>query len=70
MPEAAPARAAAAITIVSSEASVQFPRTVSFTLVASGQSSITSVGLEVNTPDKRYGAIPLDVHPSLTPGRQ
>jgi hypothetical protein len=41
---------------------------VSFTLVAAGQSAITSVGLQVNTPGKSYGAIPRDVKPTFSPG--
>src|SRR6266581_5307204 len=60
-----PARAEGSITVVSSEASVQFPTTVTFTLVAASPGTITSVGLAVNTPGKSYGAIPLDVHPAF-----
>ena len=63
----APAVAESEITVVSSEASVQFPSAVTFIVVASSPATITSVGLELNTPGKSYGAIPLDVHPTFTP---
>jgi Peptidase MA superfamily len=64
----APAQAETGISVVSSQAEVQFPTAVTFTLVAASAATITSVGLEVNTPEKAYGAIPLDVHPTFTAG--
>jgi hypothetical protein len=62
------ARAADAITVVSSDASVQFPNAVTFTLVAASQQSITNVSLIVDTPGKDYGDVPVNVRPSFTPG--
>jgi hypothetical protein len=63
-----PARADDSITVISTEASVQFPNTVTFTLVAAGQLPITAVSLVVDTPGKSYGDVPLSVRPSFTPG--
>jgi hypothetical protein len=62
------ALAAASINIVSSEASVQFPNAVTFTLIATSQSPITAVNLVVDTPQKSYGDVPVNVRPSFTPG--
>jgi Peptidase MA superfamily len=62
------ARADDAITVVSSDASLQFPNTVTFTLVAASQQPITMVNLIVDTPGKDYGDVPVNVRPSFTPG--
>ncbi|MGI8552749.1 MAG: peptidase MA family metallohydrolase [Dehalococcoidia bacterium] len=56
-----PAWADAQITVTSTRAQVNFPLGATFTIAATSASSITAVSLEVNTPGKSYGAIPVDL---------
>lgn len=62
------AAAASAITVTASAVQVTFPVSVSFSLSATGSAPITTVSLQINTPQKTYGAVPLDVQPTFTSG--
>jgi hypothetical protein len=61
-------RADSQISVSSTQVQVSFPTSVTFTLAASAPVPITLVGLQINTPGKSYGAIPLDVQPSFSRG--
>lgn len=62
------AHADSTISITSTQVQISFPTSVTFTLAASAPAPITQVGLQVNTPGKSYGAIPLDVQATFTSG--
>ncbi len=65
---ATPIRAVSGVTVLTSEASVNFPSGVTFTLEAESATAITDVSLQLNTPTQRYGAYPRNVRPDYQPG--
>ena len=67
---APPVRADGGVAVRSSEAQINFPRSVTFRLDAESETAISDVQLQVRTPGQRYGSAVRNVRPSFSPGQR